>query len=561
MSITIWTPDLVDQAYERCANDFGRFSYDGFGIMLSDEQIEAASKIGTPGPVGPQESKFNFVSGGQRSGKTVESFLWHANAGLYKRGVDPNDALYWDNYQYGTLHIAPSTELYLRMWTIADEIQKGANDAQFDRKVRRARGGAFLNEFSVGKSGDWGIIRFENGAHTDFRSSEGRATRLEGGQWWFITFDEWASQPPRELRSVLYDVLLGRARDHNAKIVPMAWPKPETEYLLVEVMREIESGKARDHKVVFLSAAKAYFTNKDALGVERRTKTKEEWKRTVEGRPAGGASVVFKPPVVVNAIKEDLTYPVLPERSGAYFYMSSWDVALSHDSNVGFTWRIPVINGRKMVTPEHKARIVNATEIVGSEDLTLDRLAFGIINEGTMYGSQTAIDATAMGGIASFRAIRNMTPTPWAFQSRGQDRLWGNLRTAAIVNGIDCLSWGRTDDPDKPWGLVEMPKITKLNDQLANFDDVAKDIPDDWVWAFLIGLWYIRRHWTVGEPGSYQVQSFDVRRSVEAVQSPDTITRKRSPIIEGPSGLVLIAPKDPFTGVRPRVTVPAARRS
>ena len=27
MSITIWTPDLVDQAYERCANDFGRFSW------------------------------------------------------------------------------------------------------------------------------------------------------------------------------------------------------------------------------------------------------------------------------------------------------------------------------------------------------------------------------------------------------------------------------------------------------------------------------------------------------------------------------------------------------
>jgi len=531
--VEVYVPDTFGRLVEACSDDFGKFAYDGFGIMLSDEQLEARVKLGAPGPRGRNEFKYNWLSGGQRAGKTVEAFLFHAEACLYKRGLDTTDRRYWNNYQYGTLAIAPTNELSLRLWTIADEISKGANDSQYDRKHRRARGGGFLRKFSAGKAGEWAVVRFSTGSRIDFRSSEGFAYRLEGGQWWFITWDEWASQPAREIHAVASDVLLGRARDHDAKIVPMAWPKPETEHHLLRVIRSIEAGKDRDSQVIFLSAEAAYFTNKNALAVERRSKTISEWKRTVLGQPAGGASIVFKPNLVENMVRHDLTYPALPEEG--YAYLSTWDVALAHDSTVGVTWRIPVAGNRPIVTPEYKARIVNVTELQGAETLTLDQLAFTIAREQQMYRAQSGIDATAMGGIAAFRQLRTLKPPPWAFSSRGQDRLWGNMRLAAITNGLDCLSWGRVEGNTGPWGLVEAPPIVPLMDQLASFDPDGKDIPDDWVWAFLIGLWYIRRNYAVGEPGAYQAVPFDVSRlpGQPAVQSTPTSRRRRGRLVGG----------------------------
>lgn len=562
MSFEIYSPDPDTLLADACFDDFGKFAYDGFGIWLSDEQLEARKKIGPLGPTGRYECRINWLSGGQRAGKTVFAFLQHADADLYKRGCDFTDANYWNNYEYKTLAIAPTNDLTLRLWTIGLEITKGASDAQYDRNARRARGGAWLDKFVAGSSGPWGIWRWSNGSLTDFRSSEGGAVRLEGGQWWGATWDEWASQPSYEIPKVLREILLGRTRDHNGKIMPMAWPKKETEHHLLEVIRRIEATRTRDEKVVYLSASRAYFTNQRALVVERRTKTPEEWSRTVEGRPVGGASLIFKRPLVMNAVRNDLTLHEPPQRG--YFYLSSWDIALSKDSNDGFTFRIPIVDGRPRVTPEHKARVVNHTEIPGSADLSLDQVAFAIAREQAFYGSQSALDATAMGGIAALRKLKEMRPKPWAFVSKGQDRIYGNLRLAAISNGVDCLAWGHTaENKDGPWGLIEMPLIQVLVDQLASFDPDAKEVPDDAVWGFLIGLWYIRRHYAIGDPGAYSVKSFDVRASAQPLPEQQ-IKRKRilvaAPVSEVP-GIQLIGQVDPYTGIRERATVPPARRT
>ncbi len=563
MSFEIYAPEALNAIAEKCAEDFGAFAYDGFGIMLDDQQLEAHAKIGTAGPVGRGEAKYNWLSGGQRSGKTVFGFLMHADGCVYKRGLDTIDSAYWDNYIYATLAIAPSNELALRLWTIGLEVSKGANDAQYDRNARRSRGGAFLDQFIAGKEGPWGIWRWQNQSVTNFRSSEGMADRLEGGQWWWITWDEWASQPAREIRVVLTEKLMGRSRDHNAKIMPMAWPKAETEYKLIEVIRRIERGKSHDEKVVFLDASKAYFSNQAALKIEHRNKTDAEWKRTVQGVPAGGGSLVFKKAAVDNAVNEDLRFPVLPEHG--YRYLSSWDLALSHDQIVGFTFRIPIISSRPIVTPQHRARIVNATVLNPDEATDLDALAFAIAKEQAAYRSQSAIDATAMGGIAAFRQLRHLSPAPWPFVSKGQDRIYGNMRLAAITNGKDCFSWGHTEEnKEGPWGLLEMPPIEELTDQLASFDDQAKDIPDDWVWALLIGLWFIRLYWAVGEPGNYENTVFDLRSNAPVIPEEAKPERRRT-LVEPPTGdaegIAWIYPKDPYTGRRERVTVPPARRA
>lgn len=535
----VYAPNRLRDLAEACGQDFGRLAFDGFGIMLTTAQLEAHAVIGQPGPRMRGEAKFNWLSGGQRAGKTVFGALMHIDAGLYKRGVDVTDRRFWMNYQYGTLAIAPTEQLTLRLWTIGDELSKGSSDAQYDRKVRRSRGGAFLGRVKAGKDDKWPVWRFSNGAKVDFRSSEGYAYRLEGGQWWFVTWDEWASQPDREIHKVRTDVLMGRARDHDAKIMPMAWPKEETEHHLVAVIREIEAGRDRDSVVVYLDAEEAYFTNKKALEVELRSKTPAQILRTIKGRPAGGASKEFKPVVVNNAVRTHLPPRSLPEEGFDYF--TSWDLGLNVDSTVGTTWRIPIVGGKRVVSPDWRARVVNIEELPGSESRTIEDIMFAVYANQRTYHSLVAVDATGMGGLMAARGLRDMKPRPLEFKSRSNDRVYGNMRLAAITNALDCMSWGfEPEAPDRPWGLVEMPRVVELLDQLANFDREAKGVADDFVWSFIIGLWYIRRYWAVGQPGVHVPREFDVRG-----REPENVVVKRrgsfdqrSRLIGGPGSQV-----------------------
>lgn len=523
----VYAPSRIRLISERAANDFGMFAYDGFGIMLSDEQLEAHRQLGGSTPRTKQDPKVTWLSGGQRSGKTVFAALEHADACLYKRGLDNTDRRYWVNYQYGTLAIAPTEQLTLRLWTIMDEISKGTSDAQYDRKARHSRGGAFLGRLTAGKDKFGGIVHFSGGSHVDFRSSEGYAYRLEGGQWWFITWDEWASQPDREIPGVLSDVLYGRSRDHDAKIMPMAWPKRETEHNLLKVVRDIESGKELDHAIVYLDASHSPWTNKAALKVELRTKSKAQISRTIQGRPVGGAGIEFKDWMIERLFKSELPFPAPPEEGFAY--LASWDLGLASDSSVGLVWRIPIVDGRRIVTPEFPVRIVNAVELKGSADLSLDTLALNIAREQAFYRALSAMDATSMGGIAAFRHLRDLRPAPLPFASRSNDRIWGNMRLAAITNGLDMLTWGRKEglEDEIPWGMIEAPDIQMLRDQLATFDRDDAKIADDWVWAFLIGCWYIRRFWALGDPGDVAQRTFDVRRVSTAPLSGVTLTRRK----------------------------------
>lgn len=567
MTLQVRTPNAIRDLAARIGRDqdFGAFAYDGFGIMLSDDQLAARAKLGRPGPRETEQTpRWNWLSGGQRAGKTVFGFMCHAEACLYKVGVDNTDPVFWRNYQYKTLNIAPSDELALRLWAVADSIAKGVNDAQYDNRVRRARGGAFLPLVRAATKGRWGIVWFDPNmddmptSWIDFRSSEGKAKRLEGTFWRFFTWDEWASQPDGEIDFVMNDVLQGRARDADAKIMPMAWPKAETERHLIAVERAIETGvgeHAHDSQVIYLSAENAPFTNQKALAVERSSKDDARWKRTVLGRTAGGASLEFAQDVVRNMVNESL--PIAAVREDGFRYLSSWDLGLARDSTVGLTFRIHIVNGRPIVTPQHKARIVHFVELKGGPDLTIDQVTFEIAREQQAYNSLSAVDATGMGGLSAVRQLTEMRPPPLSFKSRGQDRVYGNMRLAAITNGLDLASWGRPKDEVErlilaagmawdmtvaagkqppvprpvvpPWGVIEMPRIVPLIDQMANFDRDAKEIPDDWVWSFLIGSWYIRRYWVQLAPGQHEPRSFDVRPTG---RRPPKLIRRVAPVVD-----------------------------
>lgn len=539
MSVTVYSRDQMRELVEACSDDFGRLAFDGFGIMLSDQQLAFHKEFGGFGPrSSAAEPKFWWLSGGQRGGKTVLGALEHLDACLYKRGLDPTDRLYWKNYAYGTLAIAPIEQLALRLYLIMDEIAKGANNAQWDGVNRRSRGGAFLTKMKAGKAGPWPIVRFSNGAFVDFRSSEGRAYRLEGGQWWGCTWDEWASQPDLEIEDVVTDVLPGRLRDHDAKLLALAWPKRETEHHLIKRIREIEKGADVDSRVFFLSAEAAHFTNQTALDVERRRKDEATWKRTVLGQPAGGAAIEFKMWMLDHAKVPAQNFPELPVEG--YAYLDSWDLGMGRDSTVGGAWRIPIVGGKRIVSPKHKARLVNFDLLKGGSTLTLDTITFRIASMQQLYRAQSAVDATAMGGLAAVRQLRDMRPPPLSFVSRANDRIHGNMRLAAITNALDLMTWGRPDqeeiakhaqDPawqppevDAEWGCIELPdvpELVELFDQMLSFDRDAKPgAVDDAVWMFLIGCWYIRRFWVTGGKNDHVPRQFAPPAGRVALRGP-----------------------------------------
>lgn len=543
----------VAELAEACAHDFGRFAFEGFGVKLTDEQLEFAADFGGFGPRRDEaEPKFWWLSGGQRAGKTVLVALLHADGCMYKRGLDNTDRLYWKNYAYGNLAIAPTEELAARLYAIMDELAKGANNAQWDKLARHARPGGFLSKMVAGKAGRWPIVRFSNGAFVDFRSSEGRAYRLEGGQWWGCSWDEWASQPTHEIEDVVTDVLPGRLRDHDAKLLAMAWPKAETEHHLIKRIRAIEAGRDTDSRVFYLSAEKAHMTNKAALDVERRMKDPAKWKRTVLGQPAGGAAIEFKPWMLENAKVHDEPFPELP-REG-YTYLTSWDLGAAQDATVGGTWRIPIVNGRPTVTPTHKARLVNFHFQRGNAAVTIDTITFRIGSQQGLYGGRSAADATSMGGVLAVRQLRDIAPPLLEFKSRSNDRIYGNMKLAAITNGLDLMTWGRPDQDEiakhsdevgwEPpeysgaWGLLEIPdvpELTELFDQLLSYDRDNKNIDDDAVWMLLIGAWYIRRLWVRGAKSDLHAYNFNVAKGKAAARQRTLIGTPdaSSPVMAG----------------------------
>jgi hypothetical protein len=57
VSGTTYAPNRIRELAIACADDWPRLMFDGFGIMVSDQQIEAYNTIGKPGPRGPSSAR------------------------------------------------------------------------------------------------------------------------------------------------------------------------------------------------------------------------------------------------------------------------------------------------------------------------------------------------------------------------------------------------------------------------------------------------------------------------------------------------------------------------
>jgi hypothetical protein len=81
------------------------------------------------------------------------------------------------------------------------------------------------------------FLRSVTGGICDFRSTEGKARRLESGAWRFISWDEWPqTENPDDIRTVLYVRLTNRAADFDAPILLTGTITDETEHIAREFL-------------------------------------------------------------------------------------------------------------------------------------------------------------------------------------------------------------------------------------------------------------------------------------------------------------------------------------
>jgi hypothetical protein len=442
--------DTFDVARQRDRPRGVDASTPNFGIMgpvqrRADRGLQRRSA--SPGPRGRGEFEVQLAVGRPARRQDRDRRRDARRRGLYKRGVDNTDRCTGRTTSTGRWRSPrrrpdPAAVADRRRGQQGLPRRAVRHEGAGDRAA--ARSSAASPPARIPRA--TGSGRFSNGARTDFRSSEGGAYRLEGGQWWWITWDEWASQPDREIHTIKSDVLLGRARDHDAKIMPMAWPKPETEHHLIA--SSATSRRARPEQ-------QGRLPRRDNARGRTRTRSRSSSRRRARPRSSGRSRAARRRRRRSSSSRDGRRQPRqqepaaagAPDRGGLRLLLE-----LGPRPRQRRDGRLRRSGSRSSAASGSSAPVQGPDRqpdgLPGSDTRDLDDITMAISAQQALYHSHGAVDATGMGGLMAVRQLRDLQPAALEFKSRSNDRIHGNMRLAAITNALDCVSWGRPEDPE-----------------------------------------------------------------------------------------------------------------
>jgi hypothetical protein len=460
------------------------------GVKLHSAQIEAATAILAG------DAAYYILTWANRAGKTTLLMLLHQHALFYKHGMakprDEREQEMWKREGYRTLHSAPLNELAGKALAEAQELLKGTSKAQRDSVTGERRPAPLAAFFTAGRERlDDGSDRMAmrctiNGAVCDFRSTEGKAARLEGSPWWFITWDEWPqTENTDDIRYVLYNRLTHRAADYDASIVLTGTITPETEHIAKEFLARAEDRTNPDWWGNHAARSLNPSTSGKALARAARNLDPEDYARAVLGIPGGMKGRVFPSFLLDPVFRTDLPRFTPPDRSEppAWTYVHAWDLALSEADNAGHVLRVPAdwrFGADAPITG------VEQKIIPGSRTLTDEELIYAIESMYLPYGGRVVVDATDAHGKNIYRQLRrNRIPCEgWVANER--DRRGVTRKDEAIRNSRGLFAEGMVFlrdragevvldeegvprfDRTKPYGVVRLPAAwTLAYDQLS----------------------------------------------------------------------------------------------
>jgi hypothetical protein len=524
MTAPVIAPEVADWI-ERGRHDVKLFALMGLGIDLHAKQVEVAVVM--------LDSEFQYylLTWANRAGKTTGVGVIHMHRLFYKIGVAPaRNAVEHENWlkvEYRTLHAAPLNELAGRAFDAWNEIVQGVSPAQWDKVVGVYRPSPLAPFFALTKERDAAgsdhmFMRCITGGVTDFRSTEGKARRLESGTWRFISWDEWPqTENPDDIRTVLFVRLTARAADFDAPILLTGTITEETEHIAQEFIDYCEDPENGDWWGN--TAERSMNPNASVLAMERaeRNLDPEDYARTILGIPGGAKSRLFPPYMVDLIFRNELERftpplpgdgvlwdapdenlaPVRRRRDGKmerelerlprgrfkprgtspYTYLHIWDLALAAAANVGHVWRLPAdwrfgyvqVDGKTVFRP-----IEGCKEVVipGSRTLTTAEIIHTIEETYLPYGGLIVVDTTDAHGKNVYRELRRAGYPVEAFTFNERDERRVIRKDAAVLNTRALLTEGMElerdtagepmHDPDgvpkfdrtKPYGVLRLPR-------------------------------------------------------------------------------------------------------
>jgi hypothetical protein len=472
----------------------------GLGIILHRAQIEFAEAV-LKGEAG-----YYLLTWANRAGKTTILIILHMHRLFYKLGMAPpeteTEERKWRDEEYRTLHCAPLSELAGRAWLAIGDIINGTSKAQRDPVTNKRRPAPLAQMFAATKertesNADRIFLRCLTGAVTDFRSTEGKAARIEGGAWRLITWDEWpATENPDDIRYVLKNRLTARAADYDAAIVLTGTITAETEHIAKEFIAFAEDPRNEDWWGNTASRDMNPGTSIKSLGRALRNLDQEDYARSVLGIPGGVKGRMFPSWLIDPVFDASLPNWQPPDKSNEggldrWTYLHVWDLAIAAADNVGMVVRIP-FDWRFSV--ESPLTGVMIKVIPGSRTLVDAEIEYAITETFLPYGGVIYVDATDSHGMGVYRNLRRagLPIHPFDFKEQEGNRITRKAKGLAALRaifseGIDPErdeAGERVRDSDglvafdlgKRYGSMRLPSTWSLvKDQLA----VLKPPPED----------------------------------------------------------------------------------
>jgi hypothetical protein len=471
--------------------DIALWAERGLGIKLHPKQIEFCEAILRG------EAAYYLLTWANRSGKTLALCVLHMHRLYYKLGLavprSDRELHLWEAESYRTLHCSPLNELAGRAWEAIGEIIKGTSPAQRDENGER-RKPLLAQMFATTKErsetgADHILLRCLVGSVMDFRSTEGRAARLEGGDWYLITWDEWPScENPDDIRFILEIRLTARAADHDAPIVLTGTITELTEHIAKEFIGYTQDPENADWWGNV--AARSMNPNATVKSLERaeRNLSQEDYDRSVLGVPGGVRGRMLPAWLIEPAFDPKLPIWQAPDKTieagnPKWTYLHVWDLAIASADNIGAVYRVPF---DWKFSVENPLVGVSLKVIPGSHTLIDDEIVFAIEETYLPYGGVIWLDTTDAHGINVYRMLKRkgLPVKEFDFKALEQTRVTKKQRGIAAVRsifaeGIDSEKDGSGEpvhdvdgilahDRGKPYGAMRMPaKWTKPKDQLS----------------------------------------------------------------------------------------------
>lgn len=489
------------------------WAYYGLGILLNDTQLEHLNDVirWPPGSI-------HVWRWANRTGKTTGLDVLHGWANWYKWRFEAATFDDWFGRRYKTLHSAPLGELAGKAWELWGEIIAGVSAQQRDPINQRQRPAVLAPFFAAGKSVDAQgvdrpIVACANGSVIDFRSTQGKAARLESDSWWLLDWDEFPRQLPTEDIVHMFDqTFLPRSSDFMAPVILSGTATIESEYIYGELE---EFARLSPSDWNFTTAARSSNFAQSRASIERQLRLsidKDVAARSVGGELGGSAGSLYPEFLLANAFDHALPEVTPPpadeqawERHDRYAtFMTGLDHALAHDDNVFLTLDVPW--PPHTISPTNPIVGSSIKLLRGSRTLTGDEIHAYLSREARAYRSRAVIiDSTGEGGLSVYRKALSEGLPAVDCNLQGRAAKWVTNKEYGLQGLQRLLSYGlpvaaaegfisEWPEVSGPFGLLRFPASgpwTKLRRQLAVMRRADEKLRQDAAMTLVMLAWYV----------------------------------------------------------------------